>query len=87
MSIFWSPSSPARPAPLGGMLDFFAGGLFTGLVEIAAGSVRYNLIDLFDMIAFSVDFHFSRKEAFKGHRPKDTVEVMLASTFPLVGQR
>ena len=69
------------------MLDFFAGGFVTGLVEIAAGSTGYNWTNLFDFIAFSVEIHFSRKEDFEGHRPKDTGEVMLASTFPLVGQR
>ena len=71
MSISWSASSPARPAPLGGMLDFFAGGFVTGFVEIAAGSVRYNLIDLFNFIAFSVEIFSSRgRRLLKGTDPR-----------------
>ena len=42
---------------------------------------------LFDITDFSLGIALLDEEGFKGHRPKKTVEMMLASTLPLVGQR
>ena len=56
-------------------------------MEIAAGSFRYNWTDLFDFIVCSVEIAVLEEGGLKGTDPKETVEAMLASTFPLVGQR